>query len=86
MSELTERARAAVASVADGEWTVGTLYKYGVADGYYVDNAERWRGERNFVNVGEDKALAEFIAGSRELILELARRVEELETGNAAVQ
>lgn len=83
MSELTDRARAAVESVADGEWAVETVYEGGVPRGYRVSDAERWRGERNPVHTGEDKALAEFIAGSRELILALARRVDELETGSS---
>lgn len=79
MSELTDRARAVVASVADGEWEVETVYEHGAPHSYHVTNCERFRGYRNVVGTGEDRALAEFIAGSRELILVLAARVDELE-------
>jgi len=79
MSDLTDSARAAVASVADGDWTVETMYEGGTPSGYLVDNAARFRDFRNAVHVGEDKALAEFFSGAREMILELAERVDELE-------
>lgn len=79
MSELTDHARASVSSVADGEWEVATVYAYGVPHSYRVTNCERFRELRNDIGTGTDKSLAEFIAGSRELILALAARVDELE-------
>jgi hypothetical protein len=79
MSELTDHARASVSSVADGEWEVDTVYEHGAPRSYRVTNCERFRELRNDIGTGTDKSLAEFIAGSRELILALAARVDELE-------
>lgn len=81
MSDVVARAKAALEGVTEGPWEVSRWEDFGGNPSFYIEDIEQFKGYRNSVNFGSDKALADFVAASRQLVSELIAEVERLRAG-----
>lgn len=81
MSDIIARAEAALEGVTEGPWTVESQVDHMSGETeYWLPEIEQWRGYRNNIQCGTDKALARFIAAARTLVPEL---IAELKSARA---
>ena len=82
MSDVKGRAREALSRLDERVnkcWEVSGARRPGRAKEYYIEGVDEWSGQRNPVQFGTDRVLAEFFAAAPSPISDLLSLVEELE-------